>query len=162
MVSGGSLSSRSLTPDGDTMSVHASPDWRSSAGTTVYVVGPPVTENATEPLIEHWRVSDAEPSATGSLKVTVGFTVPGAVAPLAGVKDTTVGAASAGGSVPHSAVWAPRPSKVSTASPSQCAAGSKASLPSGSPAHTSACRRSVWSSVVVVPVPHMVPGSDPT
>ena len=35
MVSGGSLSSRSLTRDGDTMIVHESPDWRSSAGSTV-------------------------------------------------------------------------------------------------------------------------------
>src|SRR6478609_8505443 len=158
MVSGGSLSSRSLTPDGDTMSVHASPDWRSSAGTTVYVVGPPVTENATEPLIEHWRVSDAEPSATGSLKVTVGFTVPGAVAPLAGVNDATVGAASAGGSVPHSAVWAPRPSKVSTAKPSHSTAGSKASVATGSPAQIEALRRRVLSAVLTRPVPHWVVG----
>ena len=129
----------------------------------MYVVGPPVTEKATEPLIEQLEgEATPEPGATGSLKVTVGFTVPGAVAPLAGVKDTTVGAASAGGSVPHSAVWAPRPSKVSTAKPSHSTAGSKASVPSGSPAHdrrpcgAACCRR-----CVVRPVPHSVPGSTP-
>ena len=55
----------------------------------------------------------------------------------------------------------PRPSKVSTGKPSHCTDGSNGSVPSVSPTVTEAFRRSVLSRVLVRPVPHSSPGSNP-
>ncbi len=63
--------------------------------------------------------------------------------------------------VPGSKVWAPSPSKVFWAKPSHSAAGSNASPPSVSPALTVGNRRIVLSAVLVRPVPHSLPGSNP-
>src|SRR4029453_10420997 len=62
---------------------------------------------------------------------------------------------------PGSKVWAPRPSSVFCGKPSHSSAGSKASVPSGSPADTVGSRRSVLSAVLVRPVPHSVIGRTP-
>ena len=94
---------------------------------------------------------------TASLNVMPTFALGAtSVEPFAGVVLATVGAASAGGGP---AVCEPSPSNVSVAKPSHWTAGSKASLPIGSPAVTAALRRSVLSAVLVRPVPHSVPGS---
>src|SRR5690349_6142435 len=128
MASGGSLVSTSLTRDAVTVRVQEPA--RSSTGSTVQVVGPPVTEKAAAPLVEQSSEIAASARVTGSLKVTVGFTVPGAVPPVAGVTAVTVGASSTGGSAVQVEVWVPSPSTVSAANPSHCTEGSKASLPS--------------------------------
>ena len=162
MLSGGSSESASLTRSLSTVSVQASPSTRFAAGSTVNVVGPPVTSVSTVPLTEQTRLTAPPASETGSLKVTVGVTAAWAVAPFAGVTDATVGAVSGTGSDEHVAVWLPSPSKVSVAYPVHWADGSKALLPSGSPAQTSALRRKVSSAVLARPVPHSVPGSTPS
>jgi len=68
-----------------------------------------------------------------------------------------------GAAVPplQSAVWAPRPSNVSVAKPSHSTDGSKASVPSASPAQTVDFRCSVLSAVDVRSDPHWEPGSNP-
>ncbi len=56
---------------------------------------------------------------------------------------------------------APRPSVASVAKPFHCTAGSNASAPFASPPSMASFRRKVLSAVLVRPVPHSAPGSNP-
>ena len=95
MVSGGSSPSWSVTWEANTVSVHDSPIARVLAGSSVNVVGPPVTVAATLPVVEQSRVNHDGPTSTGSLNVTRRFAVVGkSVAALAGTVLVTLGAAS--------------------------------------------------------------------
>jgi len=159
--SGGSSVSWSVTFAAAIVRVQVSPYGRSLVGSMVQLVGPPDAVAAIAPLTEQDSVNQSPVTVTGSVKVTV-MLEPTAtsVAPSAGDVPDTAGAASPG-STPQLAVWVPRPSAVSVAKPSHSTEGSKAFEPSGSPAHTSTCRRSVLSAVDTNPEPHSVPGSNP-
>ncbi len=78
-------------------------------------------------------------------------------APSTGMEPVTAGAESA----TQLATWVPKPSNVLMAYPSHSRAGSKTSEPFGSPLHTVFFRLRVLSAVLVRPVPHSVPGSNP-
>src|SRR5919199_1051619 len=95
MVSGGSLVSWSLTFAAKTVTVQVSLDAKSAVGSSVKVVGPPLTAAVWEPLVPQ-EIEYQEPlTFTGSLKVieTLAFTAT-SVAPFAGVVLETDGATS--------------------------------------------------------------------
>src|SRR4051812_5642986 len=77
------------------LTVHVSPFAKSLAGSSVYVVGPPLTTAACAPLVEHEIANALAVTLTCSLKLTVMLLDTGtAVAPLAGVVVVTDGGAS--------------------------------------------------------------------
>src|SRR4051794_34315892 len=77
MLSGGSLASWSVTCAAKTVTVQASPNWKSLAGLTVKVVGPPVTTvSATFFVPEVQTIWNQLPATfTGSEKVIVRLVV---------------------------------------------------------------------------------------
>src|SRR6188474_1730876 len=96
MVFGGSSVSRSVTWFAVTVTVQDEPAGRSTIGSSVKTVGPPLRVNAWLPTTEQVSAKAAAGAETGSLKVTVTFAPPPtSVAPFAGVVERTDGAASA-------------------------------------------------------------------
>src|SRR6185436_6936548 len=94
MLSGGSLPSLSLTCAASTVAVHSSPLPKSEVGSTVQVVGPPLTLTRCAPVLAQLIVTELLVIVTGSLKSTVRFVfVATPVAPLIGVTAVTDGAA---------------------------------------------------------------------
>src|SRR5262249_34670182 len=141
------------------VNVQLSPGEKSTVGSSVNVVAPPLIPTVFNPLPVHCSWNEVWLTTTDSLNVTDRLAVGGTfAAPLAGMVETTVGARSA---APQLALWLPNPSKVSVARPSHSAEGSNTSDPFTSPAQTLALRRSVLSAVLTRPVPHSVPGSKP-
>jgi hypothetical protein len=97
MLSGGSFASWSATCAATIVTVHVSPKAKLVPGSSVNVVGPPLTEAACEPLVPHEIVVQLPVTFTGSLNVTLTFELTAtSVAPAAGVVLLTAGAASAG------------------------------------------------------------------
>ncbi len=79
-----------------TVTVQDEPAGRSTIGSSVKTVGPPLSVNAWLPTTEHVMANADDGAETGSLKVTVTFAPPPtSVAPFAGVVARTDGAASA-------------------------------------------------------------------
>ena len=156
IVSGGSSTSLSETCAPTIVTVHVSSWTKSALGFRVKDSGPPPAAAVCAPLVVQEMENHDPLTVTGSLKFTVMFASTATpVAPAAGVVEETCGAASV------ETMCAPRPVKSSVAKPSHSTAGSNASPGSGSPASIAALRRSVLSAVLVRPVPHSVPGSNP-
>ena len=84
--------SRSVTSAAVTIAKQTSPAERSTGGSRTQVVGPPVTtlfDGSNVPDIEQETCSHVPLTATGSLNVTVTLVLAAAVAPLAGIVETT-------------------------------------------------------------------------
>src|SRR4051812_1681100 len=95
MLSGGSLLSLSLTCAASTVAVQSSPLPKSVFGSTVHVVGPPLTVTVCAPVLAQLTVTELLVIVTGSLNVTLRFVFVATVTePLVGVTVVTDGAAS--------------------------------------------------------------------
>src|SRR5436190_968739 len=95
MLSGGSLLSLSLTCAANTVAVHSSPLPKSVFGSTVHVVGPPLTVTVCAPEVPQLMSKLAPAALTDSSKLIVTFVFDvRSVAPFAGVVELTDGAAS--------------------------------------------------------------------
>jgi hypothetical protein len=110
MLSGGSSASWSVTALARTLTVHVSPPAKSAAGSSVNVVGPPLTAAAWAPLLPQVIVNQLPLTLTGSLKAIEMFSL--AATPLALSAGTVL--ATAGADSPDCGVS----EKSSTASPS--------------------------------------------
>src|ERR1041384_3956254 len=96
MASGGSLMSWSVTNVAWTVTVHVSLVVKSLVGSTVKVVGPPLTEALCPPLVAQEIAYQPSVTLTGSLNVSETFDVTETpLAPFAGGGELTVGAWSA-------------------------------------------------------------------
>src|SRR5688572_13118213 len=136
-----------------------SPNVNGVSGFTVYELGPPETTAVCALLTVHSIVSEDAPKTTSSVNVTPMLAFASTLdAPSPGVVDETAGATSVHAPSPKQ----PRPLNVSVAKPIHCAAGSNASVSTASPASTRSSRLSVLSAVLVSPVPHSAPGSNPS
>src|SRR5204862_113690 len=94
-LGGGSLLSLSLTCAASTVAVHSSPLPKSVFGSTVHVVGPPLTVTVCAPVLAQLTVTELLVIVTGSLNVTLRFVFVATVTePLVGVTAVTDGAAS--------------------------------------------------------------------
>ena len=154
IASGGSCVSWSVTFAATMVTLQLSPEAKSAEGSSVNVLGPPLTVAVRGPLA-HAMPYQLGDTFTGSEKVTVMFEpTPTPVAPAAGTVVVTDGAISP-------PPCAPSPSNVSIANPSHSIDGSKTSVPFASPLVTESLRRSVLSAVLTRPVPHSVPGLKP-
>src|SRR5262245_16506225 len=97
MLSGGSFASWSATRLATIVTVHSSLKPKSAVGSSVKVVGPPLTEAVCEPLLAQEIVYQLPDTLTASLNVTLTFELSGTpVAPFAGFVLLTLGAVSAG------------------------------------------------------------------
>src|SRR5436190_1184855 len=95
MLSGGSFASLSLTCAASTVAVHSSLLPKSVFGSTVHVVGPPLTVTVCAPVLTQLMVTELLVMVTGSLNVTERFVfVATFVEPFVGVTAVTLGAAS--------------------------------------------------------------------
>ena len=95
IASGGSAASRSLTWAATTVTVHDSLPPKSTSGSRVKAVGPPVTTAVCAPLEVHAIANQAPLTATGSEKVIVTSVVGSTLdAPEAGEMAATDGATS--------------------------------------------------------------------
>src|SRR5436190_877854 len=95
MLSGGSFASLSLTCAASTVAVHSSLLPKSVFGSTVHVVGPPLTVTVCAPVWTQLMVTELLVMVTGSLNVTERFVfVATFVEPFVGVTAVTLGAAS--------------------------------------------------------------------
>src|SRR5437667_7574076 len=96
MLSGGSFVSWSETFAATTVTVQLSPGTKSVSGSSVKVVGPPLTVALCEPLAPQEIEYQTPLTFTGSLNVMLTLAlVATSVAPFAGVVDETEGATSA-------------------------------------------------------------------
>jgi hypothetical protein len=96
IVSGGSIRSTSWTPASSIVTVQLSFEAKSASGSSVYVVGPPVTVAVCRPDVLHEIVCHGSTTVTGSLNVTVMLLSPAtSLAPFAGLVLDTEGALSA-------------------------------------------------------------------
>src|SRR5207302_3810898 len=94
--SGGSLVSWSVTSAATIVTVQVSPPAKSVAGSSVNVVGPPLTVAVCGPLVPHEIVYQPSATSTGSLNVIATFEPDATpVAAFAGVVAVTAGAWSA-------------------------------------------------------------------
>src|SRR3712207_5933452 len=90
------MTSTSLTPASSIVTVHDSFEAKSESGSSVYVVGPPLTVAVCVPDAAHEIVCHAPLTVTGSLKAMLMLLFAATSdAPFAGVVDATVGAGSA-------------------------------------------------------------------
>src|SRR5436190_19407825 len=95
MLSGGSNASVSVICAASAVTVQVSPAVKSTVGSIVHVVGPPLCANASALEVAQEIVNDAAVALTGSLNVTVTLVLEvWLVAPFVGVVAVTVGAAS--------------------------------------------------------------------
>src|SRR5438094_2063451 len=69
MLFGGSTVSRSVTSEANTVTVHLSENPKSTAGSRLNVVGPPLCVAVCEPLVAQLIVYQAVETSTGSLKM---------------------------------------------------------------------------------------------
>ncbi len=100
MAFGGSFVSWSVTCEPRMVRLQPSPVAKSVVGSSVNVVGPPVTATGCAPLVSHASPNPPSATSTGSLNVTVRFESTATSAALsAGVVDVTVGASSGGAAV---------------------------------------------------------------
>src|SRR5919204_5033037 len=96
MLSGGSFVSWSVTFAAKTVTVHVSPWTKSLVGSSVKVVGPPLTVALWPSLVPHEIEYQLPVTSTGSLNVIETFELTATpVAPFAGVVLATPGAVSA-------------------------------------------------------------------
>src|SRR5687767_14979688 len=115
MVSGGSSASRSLTCAATTVTEQASLKAKSTSGSSVKVVDPPLCVAACEPVVAQEMSYQARAAFTGSLNLTTTFELRETCwAPLAGVVELTFGARSA----PDVTVCEPSPPNVFRGDPS--------------------------------------------
>ena len=97
MASGGSFVSWSVTSEATIVRVQGSLAAKSSCGSRVKVVGPPLTVAGWVPLESHEMSNHEFATSTGSLNVTCTFASSGtSIAPSVGVVVATVGAVSGG------------------------------------------------------------------
>src|SRR5436190_171369 len=95
MLSGGSPASWSVTCAATTVTVQVSPPVKSVVGSSVNVVGPPLSANVCAPVVVQLTVTELLVIVTGSLNVTVRIVSAATVRePLVGVTAVTLGAAS--------------------------------------------------------------------
>src|SRR5688500_4339056 len=113
IVFGGSSVSRSVTAPAITVTVHVSSRWKSVAGSSVNVRGPPVCVALCAPLRVHEIEYQSPLAATSSLKVIATFESTATFPELLAGSDEAIRGA---GSPPL--VWEPRPPNVSVAKPS--------------------------------------------
>src|SRR6476660_2118713 len=93
--SGGSMASWSVTAAAVTVRVQESPSAKSAEGSSVKVVGPPVTARVLAPEREHESANAPEVTSTGSEKVIVGLASTATPeAPSVGAVEDTLGATS--------------------------------------------------------------------
>src|ERR671935_2223792 len=97
MLSGGSFVSWSVTFAAKTVTVQVSPWTKSAVGSSVKVVGPPLTDVVWPSLVPHEIEYQLPVTSTGSVKVMEMFALTAtSVAPFAGEVLETAGAASVG------------------------------------------------------------------
>src|SRR6476469_4578158 len=95
MLFGGSRTSWSVTSDARTVTVQLSENAKSTVGSSVHVVGPPLWAAACEPLVAQTIVYQALETFTGSANVIVMFVLKAtSVAPASGDVAVTAGALS--------------------------------------------------------------------
>src|SRR5436190_477847 len=94
MLSGGSPASWSVTCAATTVTVQVSPPVKSVVGSSVNVVGPPLSANVCAPDVVHEIVNEDAAALTASSKVTVTLPSRDVVPALAGVVAVTLGGLS--------------------------------------------------------------------
>ncbi len=100
MLSGGSLSSWSLTKSAMTVTVHTSERSKSASGSRVKPVGPLLRAKLWPPLLAQVTVNVAVVTETASLKVMAMLALTEtSIAPLTGFVTCTSGASSPGAAV---------------------------------------------------------------